>query len=207
MAEILYKNVYNELCPDDNWVFRKNIKALLERKISCLPKTKVSDEETKYPTTPAGMRAFLDNFFARHFFQIQKSVLEYMTSKEFLNRLDGQVLNIVDIGSGPALASLAITDLLMCIFDCFLDTNRKLNIKPLRVNYILNDTSNICLGTGLELLNNYFKLCIKDGRKVIYPKIFPVEKPFPSNIGQLKRISQNVGVYDILNFSYVNGDC
>lgn len=203
MTETLYKNIYNELCPDGNWGYRKNIKALLKRKINCLPKTKVADEETKYPTTPAGMRAFLDSFFARHFFQIQKSFLEYMTSKEFLNILDGQVLNIVDIGSGPALASLAITDVLMCIFDYLLDTNCKSNIRPLRTNYILNDTSDICLGTGLELLNNYFKLGITSGRNVISPKIFTIEKPFPSNIGQLKRISQNIGAYNIITFSYV----
>ena len=33
--------------------------------------------------------------------------------------------------------------------------------------------------------------------------MFPVEKAFPLNMRQLKRISQNIGAYDIIIFSYV----
>ena len=54
------------------------------------------------------------------------------------------------IGSGPAVASLAITDLVV-------QQLKTLSIgKPVQFNYLLNDTSPICLETGERMLRRYF---------------------------------------------------
>ena len=111
----LLKRVSGELCPEGNWRLSDVMEKLLRLQINSLPKRTVSEEETRYPTQPASMRAFLDSFFARHYFQVQDGMLAYMTSEEFLNLLDKRELNVLDIGCGPAVASLAITDMLTCI--------------------------------------------------------------------------------------------
>jgi len=51
----LHKKVSGELCPDGNWQLSESIKTLLKFQIDSLPRTTVSQEETRYPTTPAGM--------------------------------------------------------------------------------------------------------------------------------------------------------
>jgi len=73
VCSILYDKVLSDLCPEGNWKFRDVIQKILKSGINRYPRLKVSDEETKYPTTQAGMRAFLDVFFARHYFQVQNS--------------------------------------------------------------------------------------------------------------------------------------
>jgi len=38
-----------------------------------------------------------------------------MTSQDFLETIEDRHLRILDIGSGPAVTSLAITDMLTCV--------------------------------------------------------------------------------------------
>jgi ribosomal protein RSM22 (predicted rRNA methylase) len=125
--------IQNKLCPDGEWKLSDYMRSVLERQISRLPKAIVSEDETRYPTTPAGMRAFLDVFFTRHYFQVQDSLLEYMISDEFMDSLATGALQILDVGCGPAVASLAITDILGYILEYFryaggLPRNRFLNM-------------------------------------------------------------------------------
>ncbi len=198
----LHKAVISELCPEGNWRLTDTMETLLKRQISRLPRATVSQEETRYPTTPAGMRAFLDTFFARHYFQIQDSLIDFMTSPEFLGLLKGQEFSILDIGSGPAVASLAITE----IFASILRHLRRMELVPkaktFRISYVLNDTASICLGTGQKIIRNYFQLS-KVNHKLFHSKTFAIEKAFPQNINQLSRICQNTGSYSVVNFSYV----
>jgi len=198
----LLERVSDELCPDGNWRLSDVMEKLLRLQINNLPKRTVSKEETKYPTQPASMRAFLDAFFARHYFQVQDGLLEYMTSEEFLNLLDKRELNVLDIGCGPAVASLAITDMLTCILKHLEGMSLQAYTKEIRIRYILNDTEGLCLGVGQQLLENYFRLSRQHGR-LHQNGMFAIEKAFPSSMIQLKRLYDNVGPYNITNLSYV----
>jgi len=140
------------LFPNDIWQLTPLIENILKRQLLKLPKREVSQVEQRYPTLPSGMRAFLDKFYARHYFQVQNSLFDYLTSQEFLEVINSGKLQILDIGSGPAVASLAITDFIFQLFHNISGYKRK----PLEITYVLNDTSDICLGTGKEMLNNYF---------------------------------------------------
>jgi len=199
----LYKRVKDELCPNDHWDLTDAIKRLLKLQINRLPQVTVSAEETRYPTSPAGMRAFLDTFFARHYFQVQNSMLDYMTSEEFLNLVSGQELRILDIGSGPAVACLAITDMLASIFKHLRGLNQVFKSNMVSMNYVLNDTAGICLGTGRESIRSYFSLIHQNSCELLHATTLAIEKGFPLNISQLKRICQNTGDYDIVILSYV----
>lgn len=194
--------IQNELCPNGEWKLSDYIKATLKRQISRLPKAVVSEEETRYPTTVAGMRAFLDVFFTRHYFQVQASLLEYMISDEFMDSLATNKLQILDVGCGPAVASLAITDMLGYILEHFRYAVSLPRSRFLNITYVLNDTSGICLGTGQRMLTDYFRIR-RAYNKSIKPRAFCIKAPFPSNMKQLRRIRNNFGAYNIAVFSYV----
>jgi ribosomal protein RSM22 (predicted rRNA methylase) len=198
----LRKRVSDELCPDGSWRLSNVMEKLLRLQMNSLSQGTVSEEETMYPTQPASMRAFLDTFFARHYFQVQDSLLEYMTSEEFLNLLDNRELNVLDIGSGPAVASLAITDMLACMLRHLEGISLQAYAKEIGMRYVLNDTAGICLGVGWQMLENYFRLNRQHGQ-LHQDGMFAIEKGFPSNMIQLKRLHENIGPYDITNFSYV----
>ena len=71
----------------------------------------------------------------------------------------------------------------------------------IKFDYILNDTSSICLGTGQSMLRNYF---VRRFNKALFlNNIIRIHKPFPENMNQIKRLRSNSGVYDIIIFSYV----
>jgi len=199
----LNKRVREELCPCGNWHLSDFVEKFLKHQVNRLPKREVSDEEARYPKKPSDMRAFLDTFFARHYFQVQNSLIDYMTSEVFFDILNSQELNILDIGSGPAVAPLAITDLLAYILGNIRSIDATANVKNIKINYILNDTSSICLGTGFEFLRNYFRFNKYPQNKVLNALTFRIEKSFPSNIEQLKRISRNLNFYHLIIFSYV----
>lgn len=182
---------------------RDGMETLLKFQTNRLPRTTVSPEQTRYPISPADMRAFLDTFFARHYFQVQNSMLDYMTSEDFLELLDSHVLNILDIGSGPAVASLAITDVVACILKHLCEMNSLSNDKRVRIRYVLNDTANICLGTGRDMIRTYFAMNRRENLGLFNEATFTIEKEFPACINQLKRISRHLDTYTIMNFSYV----
>lgn len=175
---------------------------MLTHQVLRLPDSEVSEIGTRYPQSPAEMRAFLVKFFIRHYFQAQHSLFNYMTSNEFLNLLASGKLRILDIGCGPAVASLAITEMLVCILKYLRDAGEWQSGRVLKVTYALNDTSNICLATGQEMLNNYFRFGYRYNLFPIHSRIFTVESAFPRNMIQLRRISCNIGRYDIINFCY-----
>ncbi len=203
MSNELYEKVIEEICQNGNWQLGDVMEKLLKLQINRLPRRDVPEEEARCPTSPAGMRAFLDTFFARHYFQVQNSLLEYLTSENFLELLNTQDLNILDIGAGPAVASLAITDIIVRTITQMGRISVKPNPKIVKIRYVLNDTSNICLGTGQELIKNYFKLNHRENRGLFPVGTFSLEKEFPASISQMRRICRNLGFYSIIVLSYV----
>lgn len=203
MNRTLRSLVQEELCPEGIWTLTDAMRSRLRCQISRLPRKKVSEDETRYPQTPAGMRAFSVKFFTRHYFQTQNCLIDYMTSQHFLEILRSGHLQILDVGSGPAVTSLAITDMLACILKNLGNTNNCLGTVNVKINYILNDTSGICLGTGQHMLTDYFRICGPHNHGIMLGKIFAIQKAFPDNMNQLRRIKLNLGSYDITTLSYV----
>ena len=203
MSGTLQNLVLRESCPDGIWQLTDVMKSVLRYQISRLPKSKVSETDTRYPTTPASMRAFLDVFFTRHFFQTQNSLIDYMTSQDFLDIVGSGHLRILDVGSGPAVASLAITDMLACLLEYLGYVGKWPKGKAMKVTYVLNDISRICLGAGQNMLRNYFRMRTGHTRSIINDHMISIYKAFPDNMNQLQRVRLNLGTYDIIIFSYV----
>lgn len=203
MDRTLQNFIQEKMCPDGIWRLTNVMKSVLRRQISQLPRRKVSENDIRYPTTPSSMRAFLETFFTRHFFQLQNSLFNFMSSQVFLDiALSGQ-LRILDIGSGPAVASLAITDLVACILEYLVYIGRYPKHGIFNVRYVLNDTMPICLGTGKHMLSNYLKIQKPYYDVIINSQTIGIHKAFPDNLHQLKRIKRNIGTFDIITFSYV----
>lgn len=203
MKEPLKDLILKELCSDGMWQLPDVVKSGLKLQIARLPRTKVSEDETRYPQSPAGMRAFFVKFFTRHYLQTQNSLLEHMTSEDFLETIRDGNLRILDVGSGPAVASLAITDILACILRHLRAKGDWPRNRMLKVHYILNDTSGICLGTGQRLLTDYFRLCGRRAGGILRGKTISIQKAFPDNMNQLRRIKVNLEPYDLTTLSYV----
>ncbi len=195
--------VLQELRPDGIWQSTDNVKSVLRYQISRLPKGKVSEDETRYPENPASMRAFLIKFFTRHYLQTQNSLVKYMTSQDFFDIIRFGHLRILDIGSGPAVASLAITNMLACLLEHLEDIGRWSKGKKLKIDYILNDTSGICLGTAKRMLTDYFHISKRYNRGTLHGRVISIQKAFPDNLNHLRRIKFNLGTYDIATLSYV----
>jgi len=203
MNRTLQNQVKENLCPDGIWRLNDPMKSILRRQISHLPKSKVTEDETRYPGRPASMREFLIKFFARHYLQIQNSLIEYITTQDFYNIIRLGHLRILDVGSGPAVASLAITDMLVCLIEHLKSEGIWPRGKRVKIDYILNDTSGICLGTGKRMLTGYYKISRRNNREVVLGQIIDVRRGFPDNLNQLQRVRFNLGKYDIATFSYV----
>lgn len=203
MNRTLQNLVLQELRPDEIWQLSNLMKSILRRQISHLPKSKVTEDETRYPQSPVSMRAFLIKFFARHYLQTQNSLVEYITSQDFYNIIRFGHLRILDVGSGPAVASLAITDMLACLIEHLKYIGIWPRGKRVTIDYILNDTSGICLGTGKRMLTDYYKISQRNNREVVLGQIISIQKGFPDNLNQLQRIMFNLSKYDIATFSYV----
>lgn len=75
--------------------------------------------------------------------------------------------------------------------------------KTIKITYVLNDTSGICLGTGQRMLTEYFRTSRRYNRDVIRSQTISIRSTFPDNMNQLRRIRLNLGAYDIATFSYV----
>jgi len=203
MTKTFMNLLLQELRPDGIWQLSDLIKSLLRYQISRLPKGYVSEDETRYPQNPIAMRSFLIKFFSRHYLQTQNSLIEYITSQDFYNIIRMGHLRIFDVGSGPAVTSLAITDMLDSLIKYLEEKGEWPEGKRVKVDYILNDTSNLCLGTGKHLLANYFNNKSTYNRRVICGQTISINKGFPDNLNQIQRIRFNIGKYDIATFSYV----
>lgn len=203
MNRILHNLTLKQLCPEGTWHLTNVIKTILRLHISRLPKNKVSENETRYPQSPAGMRAFLIKFFTRHYLQTQNSLVTYMTSEDFINIVKSGHLRILDVGSGPAVASIAITDTLSYILKNLKERGEWPKGKIVNVDYIVNDTSSICLGTGKHIIADYFRISRRSNNGVSLNHIIDVQKSFPENFSQLQRIKSKAGSYNIVIFSYI----
>jgi len=203
MDETLEHLIREELCPNEIWQLTNSVKSVLIYQILRLPKREVSKLEMRYPKNPAEMRAFLVKFFTRHYFQIQNCLINYMTSQDFLDLIKLGYLRILDIGSGPAVASLAITDMLSCILKHLGYLGAWPKGKTIKVSYVLNDTSSICLDTGQRMLTDYFRNRRGSVREIINSKIINIQKAFPDNKNLLQQAGFNLTAYDMIVFSYV----
>ena len=202
MNNALMNSLLQELCPDGIWQLSDLIKSILRRQISNLPMGNFSKDEIRYPKSPAAMRVYLIRFFSRHYFQTQNSLIEYFTSQDFYNTIRLGRLRILEVGSGPAITSLAITDMLVRLLEHLEDIGEWPKGKKVKVDYILNDTCSLCLGTGKDMLANYFQNHHGYNRKVVRGQIISMQKDFPDNLSQLQRIRLNIGKYDITTFSH-----
>jgi hypothetical protein len=203
MNRTLQNLVKEELCPEGIWRLTDTVKSALIHQILRLPEREVSNLEMRYPKSPAQMRAFLIKFFTRHYFQIQNYLIDYMTSQDFLDIIKQGQLRILDIGSGPAVAPLAITEMLSCILKHLEYLGAWPKDKTIKVSYVLNDTSFVCLDTGQRMLNDYFHTRRGPAKEIIKNQIINVQKPFPDNINLLQRAGFNLAAYDMIIFSYV----
>ena len=200
MKNTIRELVKEELCPDGVWKYSNQMNSIYQMAIRKFPLREASEDEERYPTTQNGMGAYLDKFFARHYFQVQDSLLDYMTSDSFLDIISNGYINILDIGSGPAVASLAIADLIRCITEVLYEI--KIVDPKVFLSFVLNDTSDICLGLGKEILFNYFQRT-SNSSCVSIDKAFFINKQFPETFSQFERISKNLKPFNIVNFSYV----
>ena len=201
MNKNVKKHLLNILCPDGIWMLSDVIRSVLRYHISRLPNRKVTEDDTRYPQDGAGMKAFLIKFFSRHYLQSQNSLIDYITSKDFFDIINRRQIKILDIGSGPAVTSLAITNMVRFLVEYLQLTGKWSRSIRIKFDYILNDTSSICLGTGQSMLRNYF---VRRFNKALFlNNIIRIHKPFPENMNQIKRLRSNSGVYDIIIFSYV----
>lgn len=202
MDGTLQNLVQDGLSPGGIWQLMEPTRSVLRHQIPLLPNRSVSEIDARYPVTPASMRAFLEVFFTRHYFQIQNSLLSYATSADFLDIASSGHLRILDIGSGPAVAGFAIMDLVACVLECARETVIGPRNQIIDVTYVFNDTSGICLGVGQQMLAYYFKRGRAIGATMPHGRTFSLQKPFPDNMAQIRRIARNIGAYDIVVISY-----
>jgi len=126
-----------------------------------------------------------------------------MTSQDFLDVVKEGHLRILDIGSGPAVTSLAVIDMLACILEHVRVEGGRPKRRTVKVDIILNDTSGVCLGTGQQMLADYFRNPRTLHSGVIHGHTISIAKAFPDDIKQLQRVKVNLGHYDITTLSYV----
>lgn len=203
MNNTLQHRIKENLCPDAIWQLSRVMKSLLGYQIGGLPRKRVSENETRYPETPEGMRAFLEVFFSRHFFQVQNSLVEYLTGEDGLAVLKEGRLRILDIGSGPAVASLAITEIVAHLVRHLAATKIWTANRKIQITYVLNDIETICLGMAQIMLDGYFQRPGEHRKWVSCARMLTSQRAFPDNINQLRRIARNIGGFDIATFSYV----
>ena len=188
------------VAPDDIWTLGKAAQKLLMDLLRRLPKKDVSEEERRYPTSSEGLRVFLDGFFDRHFFQVQDSLIQYFASPAFESVIQRGVLHVADVGGGPAVASLAIAELVAAALSVMRETGKPRGNGAIRIHYALNDTSEVCLNEGHVLLDKYHR--IGDGQ-VSIGRVLRLSTPFPDSITQFRRVARMTAPYDICCLGYV----
>jgi SAM-dependent methyltransferase len=156
----------------------------------------------RYPVDGPSMRAFLETFFTRHLFQLQRSLAEYITSIDFQKAIQFGPLRILDIGAGPAVASLGITDLIHRMAG---DGVLRAYTYPraVRMVHVLNDNSPICLATGRRMLAACQELGRRSDPRPFHDRVFALPTAFPSNMRQIQQVASFIGGYDIVILSYV----
>ena len=151
MKQTSTESVSIGLYPDGIYELSGLIQSALDQEITCLPEREVSEQGTRYPTDGASMRAFLEVFFTRHLFQVQNSLMGYVASPDFNRAISSGSFRILDIGSGPAVASLALIDVIHRMSSGAVPGTQQQGDSP-RITHALNDTSAICLETGRHMV-------------------------------------------------------
>ena len=106
-------DVRDKFAKDDVWELSDIIADILQQEMKSLPSSnKLSELEYRYPKDKAGVRGFLDKFFARHYFQVQNAILQEDTYERLLNAISRGRVQIADIGCGPALATIATLNII-----------------------------------------------------------------------------------------------
>lgn len=181
------------------WEFNLTFRKLLKQVISSLPKSKnISIQETRYPKSPEGMRAFLDKFFARHFFQIQDSLLDVNSLTNLITAIRSKRLTIADIGCGPGIGTLAVLDFIQHLqtrYNILPDSEN-----PLSLSIILNDSSTICLEYAQMMIEAFLP---KLNYSVKIKKTNYLKDPFPESIYELRRFVCRYGMFNLGILSYV----
>ncbi len=184
--------IREEIVPDDIWTLDNQLEKILKRQISSLPSSSNSSKyEYRYPEDKASLRGFLDRLFARHFFQVQNAILQQDTFERLVSAVQRRNITVADIGCGPAVASMAILNLVSSVC-CKLNRN-------IHVNIILNDISAEALAVGRKMLDTYAKHLYG----ISGLKFLALDTPFPDSMIQLRRISNMLDPYDICCLPYV----
>jgi len=194
MCESLLKEVKELLAPNELWTMRAGIEEVLKSEMASLPNGgEISKLERRHPTTAAALRVFLNAFFARHFFQVQDTILQTDVFERFLSVIRRGNLRIADIGCGPAVASLAILDVITAI-------NQSIKLPIIRTSVVLNDISGVSLHAGQRMLRLLTK---RSNNYVALTDIISVDTPFPKSLTQLRRVAAMMGPHDLCCMSYV----
>ena len=192
MTYLTLEETRQRVAPGDIWKLDSVFESLLKRQICSLPFSKnLSQLERRYPEDKKSLRAFLDKFFARHFFQVQNAMLQQETFERLLKAINNETVTIADIGCGPAVASLAILNLISHICSK--------NNKIIKANIVLNDTATEILSAGKIMLDTYAKQL----NNIHITKNISLDTPFPDSMVQLRRISNLLAPYDLCCLSYV----
>jgi len=186
------------LAPNGVWELQGNVGSLFSGSIARLPKGDVSDEERRYPTTRMGLRAFMDGFFARHYFRVQDSLLDFFASPAFSAIVRRGTMHVADVGCGPSVASLAILNMASVATQMMNGGSRTSG--PLTVHVALNDTSDVCLDEGRRLLDRYSHSWTNPVR---VGRVLPLSTPFPKSLIQLRRIVNMTTPFDVCCLGYV----
>lgn len=192
--------IQERVAPDGVWALRDTAQRLLADALKRLPKKDVSEDERRYPTSPEGLRAFVEALFARHYFQVQDSLIQYFASPAFESVAHRGFMHVADIGSGPAVASLAVVGLASTALEAMVTTGLIRGKGSITVHCVINDTSEVCLNEGLALLKK------SDGlraERVSIRRILPLSTSFPGSLTQLSRIARMTVPYDICCMGYL----
>ena len=192
MTYLTLEETRERVAPSDIWKLDPVLEALLKRQIYSLPSTKnLSKLECRYPEDKKSLRAFLDKFFARHLFQVQNAILQQDTFERLLQAIRNENVTIADIGCGPAVASIAILNLISHI--CVKTK------KAIKVSVVLNDNATEILSVGKSMLDTYAKQL----NNIYVTQNIALDTPFPDSMVQLRRISNMLAPYDLCCLSYV----
>jgi len=116
MYDSLLREVKEQLAPNEIWTLRRSIEEVLNSEMASLPQGKeISKLERRFPTTLSALQAFLNAFLHGTFFKFRILYLQPDVFERFLNIIRKGALHIADVGSGPAVASLAFLDLITAI--------------------------------------------------------------------------------------------
>jgi hypothetical protein len=202
MAETSVEYTPSNLYPKGPAELSDSIRYALDQEISRLPGGRVSEHDTRYPVDARGMRAFLEVFFARHLFQVQNSIMDYVDSPDFDEIIGSGRLRILDIGSGPAVASQAVTDVIHRKIDSA-DGDAPPRRAVFHVSHVLNDTSSICLTVGKRMLTAYSSDSDHLCPITFNHRVLTLSTAFPGNANQLLQLASYLGGFDLAVLSYV----